>query len=170
MVTVEISRELKSFCEDYIVSLGSSLDFAIREEHQEYEAGFNRAIDFLTPGPTGSSLHSKNIFSFKVSIEDRQKMLAEIKQYAQVAGIPYNKLSPLNQFIVTIPPFIFYCLKNYLIDSPKLQEEASRLMSTPEFPRYLQESLGYPISQIIKGAFWKPNPSKFLGRLFGIGH
>ena len=97
-------------------------------------------------------------------------MLAEIKRYADEAGIPYNKLSPLNQFIVTIPPYVFYCLEKYLLDDPDLLEEARRLMNTKGFPRYLQEELGYPISQRIKGAFWKPNPFGSLARLFGLGH
>jgi hypothetical protein len=168
MEAVDISPQLKSFCSDYITELGIALDVAIRVGHEEYEAGFNEAMYMLSKG--GSGLHGRNPFRFGVLEKDRPRMLAEIKRYADEAGIPYNKLSPLNQFIVTIPPYVFYCLEKYLLDDPDLLEEARRLMNTKGFPRYLQEELGYPISQRIKGAFWKPNPFGSLARLFGLGH
>ena len=153
---LDISRQLESFCSDHITALGEALDIAIRVRHEEYEAGFNEAMDMLSGGP----LHpGRNPFQFGVLKEDRPQMLAEIKRYAEAAGIPYNKLSPVNQFIVTIPPYVFYCLEKYLPDDPDLREEARRLMNTRGFPRYLQENLGYPISQTIKGAFWIPSHS-----------
>ena len=139
--------EIKQFCNDYITALGEALNVAI-EYGEEYEAAFNSAMDDLSKGPIGLGLHSRNPFHFGVLKEDRQRMLAEVKRYAEVAGIPYNKLSPLNQFIVTIPPYVFYCLEKYLPDDPPdLREEARILMNTKGFPRYLQEELGYPISQ-----------------------
>jgi hypothetical protein len=97
------------------------------------------------------------------------KMLAEIKRCAEVTGIPYNRLSSLNQFMVAITPCVFYCLWKYLPDDTDLREEARRLMNISGFPHYLQKELGYPISQKIKGAFWRPNPFGFLARLFGLG-
>lgn len=166
---LDVSSELESFCSDYITALGEALNIAIRVGHEEYEAGFNSAMDLLSKGPVGLGLHSRNPFQFGVLKVDRPKVLSEIKRYAEVAGIPYNKLSPLNQFMVTIPPYVFYCLEKYLPDDPGLREEARHLMNTRGFPRYLQENLGYPISQKIKGAFWKPNPFGFLARLFGLG-
>ena len=88
---------------------------------------------------TGWSIPSKTAFLFgAVSKRDRPQMLAEIKQYAEVAGIPYNKLSPINQFIVTIPPYVFYCLEKYLSNEPELKEEARRLIATS---RVLKKSL-----------------------------
>ena len=167
--TVEISKQLESFCSDYITALGEALNIAITIGHEEYEAGFNSTMDLLSRGPVGLGLHSRNPLQFGVLKEDRPQMLTKIKQLAELGGIPYNKLSPVNQFIVTIPPYVFYCLEKYLSDAPALREEASRLMNTKGFPRYLQEKLGYPISQTIKGAFWKPNPFAFLARLFGFG-
>lgn len=167
--TVDISPQLKSFCSDYITALGEALNIAITIGHEEYEAGFNSAMDLLSRGPVGLGLHSRSPFRFGVLKEDRPQMLTKIKQLAELGGIPYNKLSPLNQFMVTIPPYVFYCLEKYLSDTPDLREEASRLMNTRGFPRYLQEKLGYPISQTIKGAFWKPNPFAFLMRLFRFG-
>jgi len=169
MDSIEISPQLEGFCRDYIIALGEALNIAIRVGHEEYEAGFNAAMDLLSKGPIGLGLHSRNPFQFGVLKADRPKVLSEIKWYAEVTGIPYNKLSPLNQFMITIPPYVFYCLEKYLPDAPDLREEASRLMNTRGFPRYLQEKLGYPISQTIKGAFWKPNPFAFLARLFGFG-
>lgn len=169
MESVNISPKLKSFCSDYITALGEALNMAIKIGHEEYEVGFNSAMDLLSRGPVGLGLHSRNPFQFGVLKADRPKVLSEIKWYAKVAGIPYNKLSPLNQFMATIPPYVFYCLEKYLSDAPGLREEASRLMNTGDFPRYLQERLGYPISQTIKGAFWRPNPFAFLARLFRFG-
>lgn len=163
----DISSQLKSFCSDYITALGKALDIVIRVRHKEYEAGYNEAMDilsrefFLVPG--------RNPFQFGVSKEDRPKMLAEVKQYAEVAGIPYNKLSPINQFFVTIPPYVFYCLEKYLSGEPDLREEARCLMDMSGFPRYLQKDLGYPVSQTIRGAFWIPKVPVFLARLFGFG-
>ncbi len=167
MEALDISSELESFCSDYITALGQLLDIAIRVGHEEYETGFNAAMDMLSDG--WATAHDRNPFRFGVLKEDRPRMLAEVKRYAEVAGIPYNKLSPLNQFIVTIPPYVFYCLEKYLPDDPDLREEASRLMNTRGFPRYLQENLGYQISQTIKGAFWTPKPLGCLARLFGFG-
>ena len=165
--TVELSKQLESFCSDYITALGRALDIAIRVGHQEYEAGFNSALDILSKGPAG--LNSRNPFRFGVPQTDRPKVLSEIKRYAEVSGIPYNKLSPLNQFIVAIPPYIFYCLEKYLPNDPGLREEARLLMNTRGFPRYLQENWGIPISRTIKRAFWIPKPFGFLTRLFDFG-
>ena len=164
----DISWQLKSFCSDYITALGEALDIAIRVGHEEYEAGFNEAMDMLSKG--WFHVPGRNPFQFGVLKEDRPQVLSEVKRYAEVAGIPYNKLSPVNQFIVTIPPYVFYCLEKYLPNDPGLREEARHLMNTRGFPRYLQENLGYPISQKIKGAFWIPKPLGFLPRLFGFGH
>lgn len=111
---------------------------------------------------------SRDPFQFGVPRRDRPKMLAEMKHYAEVGGIPYNRLSPINQFMVTIPPYVFYCLEKYLSDEPELKEEARRLMATRGFPRYLQENLGYPISQTIKGAFRRPKLLRALARLLGF--
>ena len=158
----EISRQLESFCSDCITMMGIALDIAIKDRH-EYEAGFNQAMDMLSEGSVPGEVPKG------VPKEDRPRMLAEVKRYAKVAGIPYNKLSPVNQFIVTIPPYIFYCLEKYLRNDPGLREEARHLMNTRGFPRYLQENLGYPISQTIKGAFRRPKPFGFLARLFGFG-
>ena len=137
MEAVEISSQLESFCRDYIIALGEALNIAIRVGHEEYEAGFNSAMDLLSKGPIGLGLHSRNPFRFGVPRKDRPQMLAEIKHYAEVGGIPYNKLCPIKQFMVTIPPYVFYCLEKYLSDEPELKEEARRLIATRGFPRYL---------------------------------
>ena len=163
---MDLSQELKSFCSDYITALGIALDVAIRIGRKEYEAGFDEAMYTLSKG--GPGVLSRNPFRFGVLEKDKPRMLAAIKRNADEAGIPYNKLSPLNQFAVTIPPYIFYCLEKYLTDEPDLQEEARRLMDTEGFPRYLQGELGYPISQRIGGAFRRPRALVSLARLFGF--
>jgi hypothetical protein len=164
-----ISSQLKSFCIDYITALGEVLDLVIRVGHQEHEAGFNEAMHFLSRGRVVPG-DNRSPFLFGVLEQDRPQMLAKIKQSAKLAGIPYDKLSPLNQFIMAITPYVYYCLEKYLPNAPGLREEARHLMNTSDFPRYLQETLGYSISQEIKGAFWNPKPLGFLASIFGFGH
>ncbi len=164
---VEISRQLESLCRDYITALGQALDVAIRVNRKEYEAGFNEVMYVFSKGWLG--VPGRNPFQFGVLKEDRPRILAEIKLLAEARGIPYNKMSPLNQFIVIIQPYVYYCLEKYLPNDAGLREEAKRLMKTSGFPRYLTQNLGYSISQTIKGAFWKPKPLGFLAGLFGFG-
>ena len=155
MEPIKISRQLELFCTDYITALGGALDIVIRVNNKEYEAGFNEAMNALSKG--WLNVPGKTVFQCGVLEEDRPRMLAEIKLQAELGGIPYNNLSPLNQFMATIPPYIFYCLKKYLQNNPSLLEEASRLMNTDGFPRYLQKEIGMSIAQEIKGALWRPN-------------
>jgi len=103
----DIPWQLELFCTDYITALGEALDIAIRIGHKEYEAGFKEATDALSNGWLG--VPGRNPFQLGVLKEDRPQMLAEIKLLAELGGIPYNKLSPLNQFIVTIQPNVSSC-------------------------------------------------------------
>jgi len=103
----DISLQLESFCSDCIIALGIALDIAIRDRH-EYEAGFNEAIDMLSERTVPGEVPKG------VPKEDRPQMLAEVKQYAEAARIPYNKLSPINQSFVTIPPYVFYVSRQHL--------------------------------------------------------
>jgi len=143
---MKISEKLQSFCYDYLYELGNAFNYSLSAGF-EYEDGFNRVMDILNV-PEG----------------ERGNILSGVFRFSNEAGIPYYKLSPLNQFIVTIPPYILYCLKNRLPDDTKLKEEAIQLMNDIHFVRYLQKELGVKISQEIKGALWRPN---FLGWAFG---
>lgn len=143
---MEISGKLQHFCYDCIYELGNAFNYSLSAGF-EYENGFNRVMDILNM-PEG----------------ERGNILSGVFRFSDEAGIPYYKLSPLNQFIVTIPPYILYCLKNRLPDDTKLKEEAIQLMNDVHFVRFLQEELGMKISQEIKGALWRPN---FLGWAFG---
>lgn len=135
---MKISEKLQSFCYDCLYELGNAFNYSLSAGF-EYEDGFNRVMDILDV-PEG----------------ERGNILSGVFRFSDEAGIPYYKLSPLNQFIVTIPPYILYCLKNRLPDDMKLKEEAIQLMNDVHFVRYLQEELGVKISQKIKGALWKP--------------
>lgn len=143
---MEISGKLQSFCHDCLCELGNAFNYSL-SVGLEYEDGFSRIMEILNV-PEG----------------ERGNILSGVFRFSDEAGIPYHKLSPLNQFIVTIPPYILYCLKNTLPDDTKLKEEAIQLMNDVHFVRYLQEELGVKISQEIKGALWRPN---FLGWAFG---
>jgi len=85
---------------------------------------------------------------------------------ADMLGVPQQakediELSPINQFIVSIPPYVLYCIENKLKGDSSLKQEASTLVDDGSLYRYLQ-TIGMSISQEIKGALWKP-------RLFGLG-
>lgn len=143
---MKISVKLQSFCYDCVYELGNAFNYSLSAGF-EYEDGFNIVMNILDV-PEG----------------DRGNILSGAFRFSNAAGILYHKLSPLNQFIVTIPPYVLYCIKNRLPDDTKLKEEAIQLMNDVPFVRYLQEELGVKISQEIKGALWKPN---FLGWAFG---
>lgn len=139
---MEISEELRSFCYDCIYELANAFNSTL-SAGLEYEDGFNVIMDRLA-----------------VSEGEKRNILSGVFYSSEVAGIPYHKLSPVNQFIVTIPSYIFYCLENKLPNDARLKEEAIILKDDPTFPRYLQEQLGVKISEEIKGALWRP---KLLG-------
>lgn len=143
---MKISVKLQSFFYECVYELGNAFNYSLSAGF-EYEDGFNRVMDILD-----------------VPEDKRGNILSGVFRFSDEAGIPYYKLSPLNQFIVTIPPYILYCLKNRLPDDTKLKEETIQLMNDVHFVRYLQEELGVKISQEIKGALWRPN---FLGWAFG---
>ena len=143
---MKISVKLQNFCYNCLYELGNAYNYSLSAGF-EYEDGFNRVMNILDV-PEG----------------ERGNIFSGVLRFSDEAGIPYYKLSPLNQFIVTIPPYVLYCLKNRLPDDTKLKEEAIQLMNDVHFVRYLQEELGVKISQEIKGALWKPN---FLGWAFG---
>lgn len=141
---MDISEELNKFCYDSICELANAYNLTL-SAGSEYEEGFNQVTDMLG-----------------VPQNAKEEIFLEVRYFSKVAGIPYHKLSPVNQFIVTIPPYVLYCIKNKLPDDSRLKEEASILEGNGSFYRYLQEQIGMKIAQEIKGALWKP-------RLFGLG-
>lgn len=141
---MDISEELSKFCYDSIYELANVYNSTL-SAGLEYEEGFNRVTDMLS-----------------VPKKAKEDIFLEVLYCSKVAGIPYHKLSPVNQFIVTIPPYVLYCIKNKLPDDSRLKEEAAILEDNGSFYRYLQEQIGARIAQEIKGALWKP-------RLLGLG-
>ena len=135
---MEISEELRSFCYDRIYELASAFNSTL-SAGLEYEDGFNIVMDSLV-----------------VPEKEKKNILFEAFYFSKVAGIPYHKLSPVNQFMVAVPPYVCYCLENKLPGNRRLKEEATTLKDDPTFYRYLQEQLGMKISQEIKGALWRP--------------
>lgn len=137
---MEISEDLHKICWDCVYDLAVSFNKTI-SSGIEYEACFEIVMDLLSvPSEEGLA-----IFLTTMS--------------PNIEGIPYHKLSPLNQFITTIPGYVFYCLENKLPDNEDLLSEAATLMKNPSFPRYLQEAIGIPVSQEVKGALWRPDIS-----------
>lgn len=141
---MDISEELSKFCYGFVYELANAYNSTL-SAGVEYEEGFNRVTDILG-----------------VPQKEREDIFLDVLSFSKVAGIPYHKLSPINQFIVTIPPYVLYCMKNKLPDDSNLKEEAAILEDNASFYRYLQEKIGMKITQEIKGALWKP-------KLFGLG-
>ena len=135
---MKMSRELHGFCRKCIYELAIKYNENILN-HIEYEECFENVMRSLNVPPAEKEIIFQSILS--------------LTNYRHV---PYNKLSPLNQYMVAIPGYVFYCLKNRLTGNKQLIEEAETLMEDPLSPRYLQESLGIPVSKEIKGAFQKP--------------
>ena len=135
---IEISRDLYKICRSYIYKLAVSFNKTL-SSGIEYEACFEIVMELLSVPP-----------------EERPAIFLTTMT-PNIEGIPYRKLSPLNQFIATIPGYVFYCLENKLPDNKDLLGEAATLMKNPSFPRYLQEAIGIPVSQEVKGALWRPN-------------
>lgn len=141
---IEISKDLYRFCRDCIYELAVSYN-GILSRHIEHKACFEMVMD-----------------SVVVPSEERTAIFEDIIATADFRGIPYNKLSPLNQFMLTIPGYVFYCLKTELPQNKELFNEAVILMEHPSFPQYLQKTIGIPVSKEIKGALFMPSIRGFI--------
>jgi|GEM_PF-3228233 len=145
---MKISEELERFCYDSIYELANAYNSTL-SAGIEHEEGFNQVADRLG-----------------ISQKAKEDIFSKMLYFSEVAGIPYHELSPINQFIVSIPPYIIYCIENKIPDDSSLKEEATKLVNNlvdnNKFYRYLQEKIGISIAQEIKGALWKPS-------LFGLG-
>ena len=135
---MEISEDLHKICWDWVYDLAISFNKTL-SRGIEYEACFEIVMDMLSVPP-----------------EERPSILLATLA-PNIEGIPYHKLSPLNQFITTIPGYVAYCLQNRLPDNEDLSTEVSALIENPAFPRYLQEEIGFQVSQEVKGALRRPN-------------
>lgn len=135
---MEISEDLRRICRDWVYELAVSFN-KVLSRGIEYEPCFELVMDMLSV-PQGERLA---IFA--------------VASAPNVEGIPYHRLSPLNQFITTVPGYVVYCLQNRLSDNADLSNEAAALIENPAFPRYLQEEIGLPVSREVKGTLWRPN-------------
>lgn len=136
---ITMSQDLYKFCWDSIHMLAVSFNDNLLKGI-EYEACFERVMARLVV------LHEEKeeIFSNIIEITDLNP-----------DGIPYHKLSPVNQFMVTIPGYVFYRLRNTKFNNEALFNEATSLMQHPGFAQYLQKEIGAPITKKVKGALWK---------------
>lgn len=137
-----LSEKLQDFCYRCVYELASAFNEVLLSG-KEYEVGFNEVMYILgVPESKREEIFSKTLF------------------VSQSSGLLYHRLSPLNQFIVTITPYVFYCLINKLPEDEELSQEVQTILNDEDstFPRYLQEKLGIKISQEIKGALWRPTP------------
>lgn len=142
---MDISEGLKKFCYDSIYELANAYNSTL-SAGLEYEEGFNRVTDMLN-----------------VPQKAKEALFLEVRGFSKAAGIPYHKLSPINQFMVSISPYVLYCIENKLKDDSSLKQEATTLKFEEGWGFYpYLEKIGVSIAQEIKGALWRP-------RLFGLG-
>lgn len=141
---MDISEGLRKFCYDRVHKLANAYNLVL-SDGLEYEKGFIAVMDMLG-----------------IPEEAREDIFVEVLYCAKVAGIPYHQLSPINQFIVAIPPYVSYCIAIELTGDSNLRTEGTMLKRDASFYRYLQEEIGVNIAQEVKGALWKP-------RLLGLG-
>lgn len=144
---MKISEELERFCYDSIYELANAYNSTLIAGI-EYEEGFNQVADILG-----------------VPLKAKENIFHNMLYFSKVAGIPYHELSPINQFIISIPPYIYFCIENKIPDDSGIKHEATMLVNNlvdnNKFYRYLQEKIGVSIAQKIKGALWRPS-------LFGL--
>jgi len=141
---MELSVELQRYCRDHIYELATVFNSTL-SSGTEYEPGFNEVMNILDVPET-----------------KRENIFLKTKYFSDASGIPYHKLSPVNQFLATVVPYIFYCLENSPPTGIKLQE-IKQLMDNEEFIQYLSQ-LGGKISQEVKGALWRPGTG-FVGKV-----
>ena len=134
----KMSEKLQVFVYKNVYELAETFN-SVLFAGKEYEIGFNEVMKILG-----------------VPTAERDVIGAGALVCAEMARIPYHTLSPLNQFIVTVYPYVRYCLENKLPDEKTLREEADTLLNDGAFPRYVQEKFGVKISQEVKGALWHP--------------
>ena len=133
---MELSEELKRYCYDHIHKLAIIYE-ATLTSRMEYETGFSYVMNRLN-----------------VPHSEQEKMLSTIQYSSEMQGVPYHRLSPVNQFIMAVSPYIWYCLENHP-PGTMTSEEVERIANDIEFTRYTDQ-LAKKISQQVKGALWKP--------------
>jgi len=133
---MNISSELQSYCYNLINELARVFNTVLTSGF-EYELGFDKVMSILG-----------------VPDKPRSAILWTSKHHADISGIPYKKLSPVNQFLITALPYIWYCLINKPpadLDKEKVHE----LLNSDEFGDFIRR-LSEKVSQEVKGALWKP--------------
>ena len=131
-----LSKELERYCYDHIHKLAIVYEAALTSR-MENEVGFFHVMDALN-----------------VPRSEQEKMLSTIQYSSEMQSIPYHKLSPVNQFIMAVSPYIWYCLETHP-PGTMTPEEVDRITNDIEFTRYINQ-LAKKISQQVKGALWKP--------------
>jgi hypothetical protein len=133
---MEFTEDLKSYCYKNILDLANTYNRAFLSR-MDYEAAF-----FFVMG------------SLKVPEKRQLEMLDFIMEQSQMQGIPYHKLSPVNQFMMATTPYIWYCLESNP-PSNYSQEELNKISESMEFTLSIGD-LAKMVSQQVKGALWKP--------------
>ena len=141
---MKMSRELHDFCRKCIYELAVNYNENLLNRI-EYEECFENVMRSLNVPSTEKAMIFENILS--------------VTNYRH---IPFRQLSPINQYMVAIPGYVFYRLKSGLAGNEQLRKEAKALMEDPDFPAYLQKVIGLSVSKEIKGAFQRPGCFGYL--------
>lgn len=128
-----LGKEIDEFCRAHTIRLASALEEVIWSG-VEYEPALRVAMQRL-----------------EVSGDFVPVLLAQANACAASAGIPYDRLSPLNQFIVALPGYLaLRAAQAYAEDSPEMKqfEELDG--------RFVQERYGMEAAGAVKGALRMP--------------
>lgn len=132
----KIPEEIQSYCYKCIFKLATEFNKVLSAGY-EYINGFEMVMDSLS-----------------VPKQEREKILKAAIENAESSGIDYYNLSPVNQYLVTVLPYVYYCLQT----NPPLSLttfEIKRFLDNEEFSQYIHK-LGIEVSQKVKGALWRP--------------
>lgn len=135
---VIMSDRMKQFCYKQIHELGNAFNHVLLQGI-EYEEAFDIVM------------RSLGVIDTK-----RKDLIYQTLIISNMGSIPYKELSPLNQFIVSIPPYVYYCLQHKLPDDESLRQEAQSILyeNSLVLPSYLQKEIGFKVSQKIGGALY----------------
>ena len=136
---VQMSQEMYSFCYEHALELAEAYNSALHAGLEEV-AAFNPVMDDLC-----------------VPRSQQERLFLQTMAFKDFAGLTNQRLSPVNQFMTALVPYIAWCFRNRLPTNSPLRDEAAKLLEDARFPQYLGKEIGWKASQEIRGALRTPS-------------
>jgi hypothetical protein len=146
-IDVYMSREMHSFCCKHALELAEAYNSALHAGLEEM-AAFNPIMDNLG-----------------VPRSQQEDLLLQTMVFKDLAGLAKHRLSPMNQFLTALVPYLAWCFQNRLAANSPLCDEAARLVEDPCFPRYVGKEIGWRVSQKVGGALRMPSKVSVVSTL-----